>query len=302
MQPLAEFLDLRTMIVATCVVYGTCTMLMALLWRQNRRHFDGLGLLAINYLLQTVGLTALVMRGLIPESYSVVVSNLFLAGGIILGYRGYTLFIGKPQRLAMWAVMLTLFMLAQCYWFFIEPSLMWRKINSSMMMVVVGTLIIYVLSVTADPVMRKFTRLVAWSHLLYVAYFGLRIIIAWREARHDGLYFDVTTYESVLAMGYPALFVIMTYTVGLMINARLSWEAESALRAREEEHSTVKVLSGLLPICASCKKVRDDGGYWNQIEAFIKTHSEADFSHGLCPECEKVLYAKYLEPKPDDNA
>jgi len=54
--------------------------------------------------------------------------------------------------------------------------------------------------------------------------------------------------------------------------------------------SEVKKLSGLLPICASCKKIRDDEGYWNQIEAYIKEHSEAEFSHSICPECAKELY------------
>jgi hypothetical protein len=52
----------------------------------------------------------------------------------------------------------------------------------------------------------------------------------------------------------------------------------------------VKVLSGFLPICASCKKIRDDQGYWNQIESYIRDHSEAEFSHGICPDCAKKLY------------
>ena len=55
----------------------------------------------------------------------------------------------------------------------------------------------------------------------------------------------------------------------------------------------VKTLSGLLPICAACKKIRDDEGYWNQIEAYIHKHSEATFSHGICPECAKRLYPEY---------
>ncbi len=58
-----------------------------------------------------------------------------------------------------------------------------------------------------------------------------------------------------------------------------------------EALSKVKLLSGLLPICASCKKVRDDKGYWKQIEAYIRDHSEAEFSHGICPECAKKLYS-----------
>jgi hypothetical protein len=52
----------------------------------------------------------------------------------------------------------------------------------------------------------------------------------------------------------------------------------------------VKILSGFLPICASCKRIRDDKGYWNQIEVYISEHSEAEFSHGICPECSAKLY------------
>ena len=54
----------------------------------------------------------------------------------------------------------------------------------------------------------------------------------------------------------------------------------------------VKTLSGLLPICARCKKIRDDEGYWNQIESYIEIHTEAQFSHGICEECSDELYGK----------
>ena len=52
----------------------------------------------------------------------------------------------------------------------------------------------------------------------------------------------------------------------------------------------IKRLQGLIPICSQCKKIRDDKGFWNQIEAYIQDHSEAEFSHGICPECSKKLY------------
>ena len=55
----------------------------------------------------------------------------------------------------------------------------------------------------------------------------------------------------------------------------------------------VKILSGMLPICANCKKIRDDKGYWNQIESYIGAHSEAGFSHGICPDCAKELYPEF---------
>jgi hypothetical protein len=58
----------------------------------------------------------------------------------------------------------------------------------------------------------------------------------------------------------------------------------------EEAMADVKKLSGLLPICASCKKIRDDKGSWQVLESYIADHSEADFSHGICPDCIKKLY------------
>ena len=57
----------------------------------------------------------------------------------------------------------------------------------------------------------------------------------------------------------------------------------------------VKHLSGLLPICASCKKVRDDKGYWQQIESYISAHSDADFSHSICPDCMEKLYPELFK-------
>lgn len=54
--------------------------------------------------------------------------------------------------------------------------------------------------------------------------------------------------------------------------------------------SEIKTLRGMLPMCSRCKKIRDDKGYWNQMEVYIRNHTDAEFSHGLCPDCIKVLY------------
>ncbi len=69
----------------------------------------------------------------------------------------------------------------------------------------------------------------------------------------------------------------------------------------EKALSKVKQLGGLLPICSSCKKIRDDKGYWNQIETYISEHSEADFSHSLCPDCLQQLYPDIYPDNPDSG-
>ncbi|MCE5265782.1 MAG: hypothetical protein LLG97_19920 [Deltaproteobacteria bacterium] len=80
---------------------------------------------------------------------------------------------------------------------------------------------------------------------------------------------------------------------------RAEEERERLISELQKALSTVKKLSGLLPICASCKKIRDDKGYWNQIESYIKENSEAEFSHGICPDCAKKLYPELCKETPD---
>jgi hypothetical protein len=73
-------------------------------------------------------------------------------------------------------------------------------------------------------------------------------------------------------------------------NAQLVDDLQAAL-------AKAKMLSGLLPICASCKRIRDDAGYWHQVEVYIRDHAEVDFSHGLCPECAEAFQAQIAQYK-----
>src|SRR5262249_32348794 len=71
---------------------------------------------------------------------------------------------------------------------------------------------------------------------------------------------------------------------------RAEAERERLIGELQNALAEVKQLSGLLPICASCKRIRDSGGNWRQIETYIREHSEAEFSHGICPDCARKLY------------
>jgi len=75
------------------------------------------------------------------------------------------------------------------------------------------------------------------------------------------------------------------------------FERERILGELRDALAHVKTLSGFLPICSSCKKIRDDAGYWNQVEAYVMEHSQAEFTHGLCPECIGRLYPEYSPTK-----
>lgn len=78
-------------------------------------------------------------------------------------------------------------------------------------------------------------------------------------------------------------------------------EREVLITELRQALAEVKTLSGLLPICASCKKIRDDTGYWRRIEEYISRHSEAEFTHSICPECAQRLYPEYLKDGSTDK-
>lgn len=91
--------------------------------------------------------------------------------------------------------------------------------------------------------------------------------------------------------------VILTSLISIFVVTKFVDEKKKLEKALTE----VKTLSGLIPICASCKKIRDDKGYWSAVESYISKHSDATFTHGICPDCLKKLYPEEWEQLKDEN-
>ncbi len=94
-------------------------------------------------------------------------------------------------------------------------------------------------------------------------------------------------------------YLVKGKTDGVLLWRAIRYAIERQKLLMQIEHSTkeIKTLQGFLPICASCKKIRDDQGYWTKIETYISEHSGAEFSHGLCPDCAGNLYGEFLDKK-----
>lgn len=107
--------------------------------------------------------------------------------------------------------------------------------------------------------------------------------------RRDGTLFPIEVSSVVFedSDGEPRTCMIIRDTSERKI---AEYEQVRLIRELQEALRRIKTLSGLLPICASCKKIRDGGGKWHSLEIYIRNHSEADFSHGICPDCQEKLY------------
>jgi hypothetical protein len=127
-----------------------------------------------------------------------------------------------------------------------------------------------------------------------------------KASNNDGIWNEEGTSIKIIILPpwwntwwfYSFILVVMIGFVFGLYRWRV-WQLlarEKMLKANVKEAvAKIKVLNGLIPICASCKKIRDDKGYWDQLEGYIQSHSEAKFSHGVCPECAEKLYGDFYK-------
>lgn len=134
--------------------------------------------------------------------------------------------------------------------------------------------------------------------ILYVTWFvsknsgivfsGISLITILCSDIMAGKNFELSLLEIWNSAMYLAFFIVAVLLLSelkimLLLRTGLIADLQSAL-------SEVKELSGILPICASCKKIRDDDGYWHDVAVYIRDHTNAEFTHGLCKECAEKLY------------
>ncbi len=148
--------------------------------------------------------------------------------------------------------------------------------------------------------------------LLFFFFFGKREGLIWFMVFASCLFFVILT-PSVFgwySYGYPTVLrFIVTLGIVTMVGYGLESsrdrshtllvEKNKALlqekQLLEQAMSEIKTLSGFIPICSNCKKIRNDDGYWEQLESYIKDHSGADFSHSICPDCIVKLYPEFKQ-------
>jgi len=115
--------------------------------------------------------------------------------------------------------------------------------------------------------------------------------------RKDGTKFFVEVSSSCIRNHKGLVVGMMASFIDITKRKVLEEEREKLVDKLQRAIKKIKKLQGLIPICAWCKKIRDDKGYWHQVEEYIHKHTKADFTHGVCPECDR----RYLSEKSKDD-
>jgi len=119
---------------------------------------------------------------------------------------------------------------------------------------------------------------------------GETIVFEVRVPTATGDSFYITSVKPIAEGGRVVSVVCISKDI--TERKRIELERERLIEELQGALQQVKTLSGLLPICAHCKKIRDDRGYWTQIEAYIREHSQANFTHGICPDCSSTYFPR----------
>jgi PAS domain S-box-containing protein len=115
--------------------------------------------------------------------------------------------------------------------------------------------------------------------------------------KQNGKTFVVEVASSNVTNSRDSIVGKMVSFVDITGRKQLEQERENIIQKLQDALEKVKTLSGLLPICSACKKIRDDKGYWNEVDSYIHSHSGINFTHSICPECSKRLYPKIFGEK-----
>ncbi|MBU3914180.1 PAS domain S-box protein, partial [bacterium] len=218
------FFDIRTIVFSYVVTNIICVLFIVLLWRQSRDRFAGLDLLAFDFILQTVALVLIVLRGAIPDWMSIVLSNTMIITGALLGFLGYEHFVGKKGPQTHNYVLVTFFILVQCYFFFVQPSLTVRSLNISLTLLLICFQSVWLMWHRIEPGLRSLTFGVGLVNFLYCLDSIFRIIKLSIGTYTENNYFQSGTFEALALIVYQLLFIMLTYSIIMMVNRRLLME------------------------------------------------------------------------------
>lgn len=282
-------LDVRTLFVAdaiTTVFVG----LALLLYGKKRKTYPGFNHWMLGSLIVSASYAATFLRGAIPELLSILLVN----GGFVLSgvvrLDGVLRFLrGKTLPRLLYCLPVVAIAIA-AYFTLAYDDMVIRLVFLTFWVCLLLWSMAAIFFVSAPAAGKSLHLLAGVITCLYGVSMLSRTVFYVIDPPE--LLFQNTHFNSVFFLSVLIFEIWSGLLIMMLNNQRMEEEllvSHAALQSHvvelEKVLSEVKVLKGLLPICSSCKKIRDDQGYWNHLEDYIDAHSEATFTHGLCPGC-----------------
>ncbi len=234
-----NFLDMRTIIFSYMVSNAVCLAVMVTLWRQNRRRIDGLGYWLVDFVMQFSAIVLVGLRGIIPNFFSMVVSNSLVVGGTFVLLAGLGKYVGIRIRQTHNILYMVAFIAIQLYFTYLQPDLVARNVNASISLIVSCGQCAWLMLARVKADLRKETRLVGIIYTAYVVFSAVRIYVD-VYTLHTNDFFQSGLYDSLIILTYQMLFVVLTFSLFLMVNRRLYGELKNDISMRRKVEEKLK--------------------------------------------------------------
>jgi PAS domain S-box-containing protein len=216
-----NLLDMRTIVFSYVITDIICVWFVVLLWRQNRNRFEGTAFWVIDFIFQAAALILIVLRGVLPDWISMVLSNTLVIAGAVLGFMGLERFVGKKGPQLHNCLLVMLFIFVHGYFTFVQPSLAVRNLNLAVALLLVCFQSVWLMWRRVEPGLRSWTFGVGLVNLLFCLVSIVRIVHFLIGAHAENNYFQSGLFEALVLVSYQVLFLLLTYSFVMMVNKRL---------------------------------------------------------------------------------
>lgn len=225
--------DIRIFFIGYLLSILLCVIVIASLWRHNRKRSPEISLWLANHVLQFVAILLVTFRGIIPDILSIVVANLFIVSGTVVFYIGLGRYVGKETRRGHNYVMLIVFTLAHVYLTYVYPDIALRTVNQSLALIYICAQISRLMLSVDDRFLRSAARPTGIIYFFFCLVSFFQIVVSLAVPQTSNIFVSgIFNLFGVLA--YQMLFIALTFALFLMVNRRLSTSLESELSRRIE--------------------------------------------------------------------
>jgi PAS domain S-box-containing protein len=245
---MTSILDVRTVVFSYVISNLICMVVIAVLWRHDRRHFPGLGFWLADFVIQWGAVLLIALRGWIPDVLSMTGSNTLIVGGTVLLYEGLSRFVGRRVAQVHNVILVGVFSAAHAFLAFVQPNLTARTILLSLALLGICGQCAWLLLRQVDRELRSITGEARLVLVLFCLVSIVRIAID-LDLPAPSDFFHSSIYDTLVIILYQMLFVSLTFALVLMVNRRLvldlrrdvamRQQAEQALRASEADFREV---------------------------------------------------------------
>jgi len=278
----------------------TLLALTLVFFRATRRTYPGFGRWTIAEGMQAGGYVLMALRGAIPDWLSILGTNALFPLAAVIRLGGARRFFGIGPKTRVWYAVPAAAVLSAALFRYVSDDVAARTAILCLltMVPIVATAALILRSIPEERPL--FSRAIAAALAVVVVALALRTTVALTDPQFALL--RETPLQVVTFVGFLLGHVAVTLAFITLNAERMEHElsrAEASLTRTvaelQQALAEVKTLSGLLPVCASCRRIREEGDRWTSLEEYVHRHTEAQFTHGICPECAAKLYPDLLD-------